>query len=246
VEDEADDLLVLDADRDHDRPHPFGKLLRQAPERGRVAVACLVVDRDPAVARRRHLAASRSSGQPRDELLHRPLDGAEIVGLHVDRAVGAPAPDRAHLEWQDEVARLLAEAEPLVEVERGRVRVHEEVCRAARTQVLDHRLDECVAGSLAAARLEDVEVADSREVILEPRCDEPDRTAVRLGQEERVRVERLLELGPVRFPAHVRPGRRLGAFRLPLLPERLERVEVGGGGVADRHAGGKRRSPVRR
>jgi hypothetical protein len=67
----------------------------------------------------------------------------------VDGAVRAPAADLAHLEWQDEVARLLAEAEPLVEVERDRVRVHKEVRRAARTQVLDHRLDECVPGALA-------------------------------------------------------------------------------------------------
>jgi hypothetical protein len=120
------------------------------------------------------------------------------------------------------------------------------VRRAPRAQVLDHGVDEQAPGAVSAARLRDIEVADLGEVIVEPGGDETDRAAVLLREKERVRVERPLELGLVRLPGHVRPGRRLPALRLPLLPERAQRVEVVGGRVTDGHAGGKRRSPVKR
>ena len=184
--------------------------------------------------------------QARHELLNGALDPAEVVRLHVDRPEGTAFTHRAHLERQDEVARLLAESERLVEGERVRIRVEEEMCRPASAEVLDHGVDERPPGSLTPAGIGDEEVADPREVILEPGGDEADRLAVLLGEEERVRVERLLELRAVGLPADVRPWGRRCALGLPALPQPLQGVEVVGGRVADRHAGGKRRRPVRR
>jgi hypothetical protein len=164
----------------------------------------------------------------------------------VDRAVRAAGADLAHLEREDEVARALAKAEPLVEAERVGGRVDEEVGGAAGAQVLDHGLDERAADAVAPSRLGDVEVADPAVVLLEPRADEADGRPVLLRQEERVRVERAAELGLVRLPARVRPRGRGRPLRLPALPERAQRLEVVLGGVPDGHSGGWRRRPVRR
>jgi hypothetical protein len=164
----------------------------------------------------------------------------------VDRAERAALADLAHLERQDEVAGVLAEAETLVERERLRVRVQEEMRGAACAQVLDHRVDEQAPGALPPARPGHVEVADVAVMLLQPGGHEPDRLAVVLGEEERVGVERALELRAVGLPACVRPGRRRRALRLPLLPERLQRREVVLARVPDGHAGGKRRRPLSR
>ena len=72
----------------------------------------------------------------------------------------------------------------------------------------------------------DVEVPDPGDVLLEPGRDEADRLAVLLGEEEPVRVERAFDLGLVRLPARVRPGRRGRALGLPELPEPLNGLEV--------------------
>ena len=79
---------------------------------------------------------------------------------------------------------------------------------SAGPEVLDHGVDKRAPGAFTATAVGDVEVADPREVILEPGGDEPDRLAVLLGEEERVRVERPLELGSVGVPADVCPRRR--------------------------------------
>ena len=157
-----------------------------------------------------------------------------------------PLPDGAHLERQHEIARLLAEAEPVVERQRVQVRVQDQVRRAPGSHVLDHGLDQRAPDSFAATALGDVDVADPGDVLLEPGGDEADHLAVLLGEEEPVRTEGAFELGPVRIPARVGPGRRGRALGLPALPEPLNGVEVDVCAVADRHEGGNKRRPVRR
>ena len=169
-----------------------------------------------------------------------------VICLDVDRAERAPAANSADLERQDEVARILAEAELLVERERLQVRAQDEVRGASGSQVLDHGLDERTPGSLAAAALDDVEVTDPADVLLEPGRDEAEHLAVLLGEEQRVRRQGAFELGAVRIPAGVGPPRWGRAVGLPQLPEPLNGFEVVVCAVADGHAGGKRRRPVRR
>ena len=98
----------------------------------RVAVADVVVDGDPAVAHGRDDAAARAAGQARHELADGPLDGSEIVRLDMDRAERAAGADLAHVELEHEVARHLPEAEQLVEAQRVRMAVDQEVRGAAR------------------------------------------------------------------------------------------------------------------
>ena len=114
------------------------------------------------------------------------------------------------------------------------------------SHVLDHGLDQCAAHSFAALALDDVDVPDPGEMLLEPGGDEADYLAVLLGEEETVCTERAFDLGPIRIPARVCPGRGRRAFGLPELPEPLNGFEVDICAVADRHVGGRRRKPVRR
>ena len=237
---------MLDADREDDRARSLRELPGQAAQHRGVPVADVVVDGDPAVPRRRDDAAVRAAREPRHELADRALDRADVVGLDVDRAERAAAADGAHLEWQHEVARLFAEAEPVVERQCLQVRVQDQVRRTPGSHVVDHGLDERAPDSFAATALGDVDVADPGEMLLEPGGDEADHLAVLFREEEPVGTERALELRPVRIPARVGPGRRGRALGLPALPEPLNGLEVVVCAVADGHAGGNTRSPVRR
>jgi hypothetical protein len=93
-ENEADDLLVLHAEQEHDRAHPVGKLPREPSEHLGIAVAELVVDRSPAVARRGHDAPRRAARQAWDELTDRADDRVDVVRLDVD-GPERPAPASA-------------------------------------------------------------------------------------------------------------------------------------------------------
>src|SRR5207248_7983292 len=82
-QDVPDDRAGLDAEREHDRSGPVGQLAREAPEQARLPAAKVVVDLDPAVARRRDVRPF-GAAEPRDELAYGPLDRRLVVGLDVD------------------------------------------------------------------------------------------------------------------------------------------------------------------
>ena len=79
------DRALLDADREHDAADRVRQLLGEAVEQLRLPVEELVVHRDPAVARPGDRRAGRAA-EPRQRLLHRALDGADVVRLHVHRS----------------------------------------------------------------------------------------------------------------------------------------------------------------
>ena len=85
-----------------DGAHAVGHLEREAAQHGGLPVAELVVDRRPAVPRRGYDAPARAAGETRDELLHGPHDGVDIVRLHVDRAE-ATAPARSAARRSDQL-----------------------------------------------------------------------------------------------------------------------------------------------
>jgi GAF domain-containing protein len=226
-------------------PDPEVSLVRATKTQRAVQVADLsatrpYLDRDPLYVAAVDIAGIRT-------LVSVPmLKGADVVGLDVDRTERAAAAHTAHLERQHEIARLLAEAQPVVERQGLQVRVQDEVRGTPCSHVLDHGLDQRAAHSFAALALDDVDVPDPGEMLLEPGGDEADHLAVLLGEEEAIRTERAFDLGPVRIPARVCPGRRSRAFGLPELPEPLNSFEVVVCAVTDRHVGGRRRKPVRR
>ena len=153
----------------------------------------------------------------------------------MDRAERAAAADLAHLEGEHEIPRLLAEAEPVVEGQRVEVRVQAEVPRATRAHVLDDRVDERLAGAVPALGLAHEEVADVRDVPVDPGAREANRLAVSLRDEEAVRIERALDLLARRLPARVGPGGKRVDVADELEPERANELAIGGGGVADGH-----------
>ena len=128
VEQVADDLPALDADREGHGAHPVGQLAAEAAEELRLAVGGLVVDGDPAVARRRDDRPLRAFGPPRDELRDRARDSAYVVGLNVDGTKARPRFRRRCeatlelLDLGDESQVPVAEAPRRVGGPRGRIR----------------------------------------------------------------------------------------------------------------------------
>ena len=99
-----------------------------------------MLPREPAISRGMNWRTARSTA-------------AEVVALDVDRAERAAAADFAdRSSVEHERARLLPEAELVVEVERVQVGAEHEVRRAARAHVLGDGLDELAPDARGAAR----------------------------------------------------------------------------------------------
>ena len=207
-EDHPHEFLALDAEQQGHGPHPVGKLARESAEHLRIAIADVVVHRDPAAARRRHDRAARAARKPRDELAHGLLDRAQVVRLDVDRAERGgllrpePLLERAHGPGHDDDHVL----EPPAGVERardvvGRLHVEVEVLDAElaeRPQDLAHELRRDPATSRVAP---DVEIGERPEAGRAPPGErEPDRRPVVLGDERDLGLDDLADLAELLAP----------------------------------------------
>jgi len=190
---DAPDLSVLDPDRERDGPHPVGELAAEPAEQIRFPVGGLVVDSNPAVARRRDHGPLRAGRAPRDALLDGTPDRADVVGLDVDRSEarasrlrrGEPAAELADLDHERQ--RLVTEAPGGICSARrrvGRVDGERHVRRAAGRERLGNRLGERGGHALPARLRPDVDVGQqSARPVLPPRQREAGDLPVLLGDE---------------------------------------------------------------
>ncbi len=243
-EDHAHELVPLHPEQQDDGAHPVRELLREPAKHVRVPVADVVVDRDPAVPRRRDHRPARVAGKPWHELTNRILDGVHVVGLDVDRAEGRRLlPPEPRLEIRDAPGHdhhLVRETPALVQRARDRVGSDDlevellDALLAERGQHLAHELGR---DSAPALTLPDEEVAQRAEAgRAAPGEREADRSAVVVEGEEHDPVgQDLADLGELLLEVVRTLVRRRRHLVVELPPELRDRVVVVGRRAANVH-----------
>ena len=231
-----------------DRTRSLRELPGQAAQHRRVPVADVVVDGDPAVARRRDDAAVRAARQPRHELADGALDRADVVGLDVDRAERAAAADACapRAAARDCATPRGSRAGRRTAAPPG----SRSGCRCVAPRARTFSITASTSARPTPSRrlaLGDVDVPDPGDVAprARRRRSRPPRRPPRRGRARwhrgRVRTRTGSHPSSCR-PRAAGPGSRTA--RGPRAAERRSRSIVCA--VADRHAGGNTRSPVRR
>jgi hypothetical protein len=234
---------LLDAQLHDHRAAPVGELTGEPAQHRRVAVADVVVDADPAVARRRDERPARVAGKARDELANRLLNGAEVVRLDMDRAErGRFAHTEPALELGNGPAHrqdLLAKAPARIDGTRDQVRrLHLEIemlepTRCERPHDLVHEL---AREATATRRWRHIQIRQhSQPLRASPRERESHRAPVLLRHERDLRPQDLLDLAELLLHVDclVRRSRHLAG---EVAPERGNGVEVRGTGGTHGHA----------